>query len=202
MNHLFALLEKANFNPAQLRIPIGNPDAGQWVTDADDDAGGNPTEDQAHLELIAGKPLPPGGIRSLFRDYGGHHVFPLAEAQLRANVLSPEAIDVFSKETLGSGGQLKNQDDPDNPHRGRTTKHIEYSQGVRELTDRFIKDNGIDRNSPMTGDQARRLLEEIDNSKDPRIRRFTDAINQFIDKGGRENGPRLRGLGRGSRGRE
>ena len=194
-NRLIGLLAKANFNPAQLRIAAGNPDGGQWTND---EAGDSSTG----LQPIAGKPLPPGSIRSLFRDYGGHHIFPLAEALLRGNLLSPEAVDVLSQRTIGANGELNERGDADNPHRGRTTAHREYSAAVREATDRFIKENGIDRNNPMSGEQAQRLVETVRNSNDPRINRFLTSIDDYIRDGGNSGRARPRGIGRSGRGRE
>lgn len=206
MNHLFDLLAKANFNPGQLRLPAGNPDGGQWVSDGDtaDDA---PEVDAADgedpaIELIAGKPLTPGSIRSLFRDYGGHHIVPLAEALLRGNLLSPEAVDVLSKNTVGGDGRLKDQSDTENPHRGRTTAHRESSQAIRELTERYIKENGIDKSNLMTGDQARKLVEGVENSNDPRIRDYLRSLREYAGKLGEPGRARSRGIGRGNRGRE
>ncbi len=108
--------------------------------------------------------MPPGSIRSLFRDYGGHHIFPLAEALLRGNLLSADAVDVLSKNTIGSDGQLKDQQDPANPHRGFNKPQREYSVAVREFADQFMKENSIDRNNPMTGEQAQRLVKALETS--------------------------------------
>lgn len=87
----------AKFNPGQLRVPAGNPDGGEWTTGegSEADTSDVPSDETLPIELIASKPIPPGAIQSLYRDYLGHHAFPLAEAQLRANVLSPDAIEVF-----------------------------------------------------------------------------------------------------------
>ena len=194
-NRLIDLLQKANFNPAQLRIPAGRPGGGEWT----DGETGEPSDG---LNLVGGKPLPPGSIRSLFRDYGGHHIFPLAEALLRGNLLSPDAVDVLSQRTIVANGELKDQGNPDNPHRGRTTEHRAYGVAVREATDRFIKENGIDRNNPMTGEQAQRLVETVRNSNDPRISRFLTSIDDYMRNDGISGRARPRGIGRGGRGRE
>lgn len=146
--------------------------------------------------------MPPGSIRSLFRDYGGHHIFPLAEALLRGNLLTPDAIDVLSKNTIGSDGQLKDQQDPANPHRGFNKAQREYGQAVHEVTDRFIKQNGIDRNNPMTGEQAQRLAKALETSSDTRISGYLESLKQYIYTDRSTGRPRVRGIGRGSRGQE
>jgi hypothetical protein len=125
---------------------------------------------------------------------------PLAETVLRGNVLSPDAIDELSRRTVG-GDSLKDQRDPDNPHRGRTTEHRDYSQAVRETTDRFIKDNGITKDNPMTREQAGRLADEVGNSKDSRIGNFLRSIETYVGRSGAGNS-RIRGPRGGGRGQE
>ncbi len=220
-----AALEQKRFNPGQLRVPAGETGGGQWTDgdgstpDAFDDAAiesGDPADETdddltwtetdretlLHLAASSGKPLPPGAIRSLYRDSTGHHLLPLAEVQLRSNILSPDAVDILSRRTLGSSGQLKDQSDPANPHRGRSAEHRAYSAGVNELTDRFIKDNGIDKANPMTREQAVRLGDAIDNSRDPRIRSFNDAVKSYIGQRSGRRGSGRSGSRGGGRGHE
>ena len=96
---------------------------------------------------------------------------------------------------------MKNQTDPDNPHRGRTAAHREYERGVRELTERFIKDNGIDRANPMTREQANKLVDAVESSKDPRVRGFPKSIDDYVGQS-RQRRARFRGFRGGGRGQE
>ena len=218
------------FSPTQPRIPAGRPGGGQW-TDGDDGGGGvindvtdviatvldqidiedidlgpidgdigDEPDNLLHLIADRGSLLSPSAIRSLYRDYTGHHVVPLAETILRGNVLTPDAIDELSRRTVGGDG-LKDQRDPDNPHRGRTTEHRDYSQAVRETTDRFTKDNGITKDNPMTREQAGRLADEVANSKDARIKRFLRSIEDCVGRSNTGNA-RIRVPRGGGRGQD
>ncbi len=186
---------KANFHPGQLRVPGGNGrDSGTWARPRD--AGG--LDGLVHLVGGRLKPLAPSDITALYRSNGGHHVVPLAEAKLRSNVLSPDAVDVLSRSTIGSGGELKNQSDPDNPHRGRSAAHREHDKAAKEIAERFIKDNKITAANPMTRQQAHRLVDEVQNSKDPRIRSFHTALRNYMKELSPEGRKRrFRGGGRG-----
>ena len=67
--------------------------------------------------------------------------------------------------------------------------------------DRFIKENAIDQQNPMTREQANRLVDEVNGSRDPRIRGFLQSLDSYIESRPRP-GSRIPGLRGGGRGRE
>ena len=67
------------------------------------------------------------------------------------------------------------------PH-GWSKGHDAYNIATNELGDQFCRDNGITPDK-MTADQARNLVHEIKESKDPRIRGFLDretGLNKIL----------------------
>ncbi len=96
---------------------------------------------------------------------GGHHYVP---GQIYRNEpLKPETRKVFE------GGKTA-------PLRGEThgfdKAHSEYNKAVKETFDRFKTKNGIVRSEDMTPEQAKKFLDEVKASSDPRIRNFNMRI--------------------------
>lgn len=138
---------KAGFRPSQPRWPKGHgDDSGRWS--------GGP-----------GTGAPAAGGNSAGRNPGGHHFVPREIFQKES--LKPETRKVFEE---GATGPLRGQ-----IHRGGEGHDI-YNRAVKEALDRFKAENQIVRSEDMTPEQARRFLDDVKRSSDPRIRNFNMRI--------------------------
>ena len=138
---------KAGFRRDQPRWPKGSADdSGRW-------SGG------------AGTEAPGTGTSSAESIPRGHHFVP---GQLYQNEpLRPETRKVFEDATTGP---LRGQT------HGNSVEHNNYNRAVKETFDRFMTENGIARSEDMTPEQARKILDEVRRSSDPRIRSFNMKI--------------------------
>jgi hypothetical protein len=139
----------AKYDPNQPRVPAGNADGGQWTGG---EAVGDEDDDQ---ELLPENAQPAQG----------HHYEPKAVIKSFKD-LSPEARDFFMKDVTGP---LKAE------RHGNSIPHMRYNEAVDEHFKRFFKENNI-QPSEMTRDQAKKLSNEIKNSRDQRIRDFNTRI--------------------------
>ncbi len=89
----------------------------------------------------------------------GHHYVP--RGVFGKYLLPAEAREVLERATTG----------PLKKRHGYNKKHRKYNLAVSEHFKRFLRENGI-RPERMTADQARRLVESVRNSTNPRIRNF------------------------------
>lgn len=120
-------------------------------------------EDSGRLSGGAGTQAPNTG--PVIPRARGHHVVP--REIYRNEDLKPETRRVFEGETIGPlRAQTHNNGDG----------HRDYNKAVRETFDRFKTEQGIARSEDMTPDQARRLIDEVRGSADPRIRNFNMKI--------------------------
>ena len=95
----------------------------------------------------------------------GHHLVP--GEIYRNKSLQPETRKVFGEETIGPlRAQTHNNGDG----------HSEYNKAVKEAFDRFKAEHGIARSEEITPAQARKFLDEIRGSFDPKIRQFNMRI--------------------------
>ena len=103
-----------------------------------------------------------GGGSNISRDGKpkGHHFVP--RSAYRELPLRPETKDVFDK---GVTGRLNA-----GPHHW-SKEHRAYNDAVSERLKQFLSENGL-RPENMTPDDARRFLESVRRSNDPRIRGF------------------------------
>ena len=113
----------------------------------------------------AGTGAPNTGTNAAGRVPRGHHYVP---GEIFRNVpLRPETRKVFEDATTG-------------PLRGKAhmydEAHQEYNKGVIEAFDQFKANNGIARSEDMTPEQAKRFLDEVKTSRDPRIRGYNMRI--------------------------
>lgn len=140
------------YDPNQPRVPAGNPDGGQWTSDAGKD-GSTPglRSNSASDELSASRRVPGSRAR-------GHHYVP--KAVYKHLPLSPEARKVFREE---STGRLSAQ------RHGWSEQHDRYNQAVGEALDRYMMSKGI-RPDRMTGEQAREFANIVKRSTDSPIR--------------------------------
>lgn len=141
------LFRKANFNPAQPRVPAGNLDGGRWTSDQGRSTGGVITD-----------------FSSVTRSRG-HHLVPRSVFQKYP--LSAETRQVFEGATTGKL-YYEGNNTWDRAHRV-------YRDAVDEHFSDFMQRNGIQPET-MTPDQARNLIGEIESSVDPRVRNFNRAI--------------------------
>jgi hypothetical protein len=132
---------KAGFNPNQARLPAGSPGGGQWTGEGGTAPGGARSESA-------------GGAQR------GHHFVPRQLFDDPALRMLPETKKVFEQGVTGplNGGA----------HRW-DQEHRIYNKAVAERFRRFLDSNRI-RAEEMTPDQARRFLDEVRRSSDPRIR--------------------------------
>lgn len=139
--------QKAGFRRDQPRWPKGTPgQGGQW-------SGGAGTE-------------PPSTEPSANPKSGGHHLVP--GKLYRNEPLQPETRRVFEQATTGPLGGPE-------PHRF-SGEHAEYNDAVIEDFARFKTENGISRSEDMTPEQAKKFVDEVRRSTDPRIRNFNMKI--------------------------
>jgi hypothetical protein len=141
------------YNPAQPRVPAGNPDGGEWTRvldgsfEIDEGATAATTE---RIEVAA----------------DGHHFVP--RAVFGKENLQPETRRVFENEKTGrllSGRQYFDQD------------HRDYNDAVRERFNQFLSERGI-RADQMSPSQARDFSNSIRHSSEPRIRDFNYRLYQ------------------------
>lgn len=138
---------KAGFRQDQPRWPKGSgDDSGRW-------SGG------------AGTGAPNTGTTVGGRGPRGHHYVP-KEIYQNEN-LRPETRKVFEDATTGPlRGQVH----------GNSVEHNAYNTAVKEAFERFKTENGIARSEDMTPEQAKKFLDEVKASRDPRIRGFNMRI--------------------------
>lgn len=188
---------RGHYNPDQPRVPKGHRDGGQWTREgASSDA-----DQEKTTSLVFGKSLdaaanadwtlhyaafrPLQGARAisrLFRFTKGHHIVPLAEVIRRSQFMTDEAIDYFSRRTIGAG-QLSDQKDKQNPHRSYHPEHSPYNSAVGAEMDRFITEKGISPQNKMTLKQAAELFDRVRASTDPRIKDYNASIETYLSKG-------------------
>jgi hypothetical protein len=141
---------KANFNPDQPRIPMGEEGGGQWTS-----AGVGAAEETQDDESQSNELDEVGAGRR-----GGHHFVP--RAIFRNLPLSPETMSVFDNATTGP---LQAE-----VHRW-SREHLEYSRALEVELNRFMQANGI-RPESMTPEQARIFVDSVKRSTNPAIRDF------------------------------
>ena len=95
----------------------------------------------------------------------GHHFVP--GELYRRESLKPETRKVFEDAVTGP---LRGQ------QHGNSEEHKTYSRAIREAFDQFKSQNGIVRSEEMTPEQAKKFVDEVRNSKDPRIHNFNMKI--------------------------
>lgn len=95
---------------------------------------------------------------------GGHHYVP--RQIFESEPLRPETRRVFEQKVTGplKGG----------PHQN-STEHSIYNGAVYEHYKKFLRENGI-RSEDMTPEQARKFVDEVKGSRDPRVRDFNLKI--------------------------
>jgi len=108
---------------------------------------------------------PPSTERSVNPKSYGHHLVP--GELYRNESLQPETRRVFEQTTTG-------------PLDGDTHRydkaHKEYNNAVKESFEKFKTDNGNIRSEDVTPEQARKFVDEIRASSDPRIRSYNMKI--------------------------
>src|SRR5262245_30425574 len=95
----------------------------------------------------------------------GHHFVP--GELFRREPLKPETRKVFEDAVTGP---LRGQ------QHGNSEEHRTYSRAIREAIVQFKSQNGIVRSEDMTPEQAKKFVEEVRDSKDPRIHNFNMKI--------------------------
>jgi hypothetical protein len=171
------------FDPDQPRVPAGSPEGGQWTADGASSEGGVADEvlsavgDLASAEIAqlfeqlfdlrAQSVFSSGSLSDdaevLLVGGKGHHFVPFGVLDKDKYSFSPEALKEFKGAVTGP---LK---DPTSNRYDRM--HREYNDAVEEAMDRFLSRNNI-RSDQMTGDHARKFVDEVKRSSDPRIFNF------------------------------
>jgi hypothetical protein len=95
----------------------------------------------------------------------GHHFVP--GELCRNEPLKPETRKIFEDAVTGP---LRGQ------QHGNSEEHVGYTQAVQEAFNKFNSRNGIARSEDMTPDQAKKFVDEVRDSKDPRIHNFNMKI--------------------------
>jgi hypothetical protein len=113
----------------------------------------------------AGNGASEAGTNGAGRIPRGHHYVP---GQLYRNEpLKPETRKVFEEGTTG-------------PLYGKAHRfdkaHQEYNEGVIDAFGRFKTKNGIARSEDVTPEQAKKFLDDVKTSSDPRIRGYNMRI--------------------------
>lgn len=133
-------------------MSAGNADGGQWTGGGY--AGAALGDEEGDQELLPSDAQP----------VQGHHYEP--KGVLNKFPLSSEARHVLMKDVTGPLQAERH---------GWSGPHKIYNEAVEEHFKRFFHENKINPEE-MTADQARKLSNEIKNSKDPRIRDFNMRI--------------------------
>jgi hypothetical protein len=140
------LEDKAGFRRDQPRWPSGSGD----ISGRWSGGAGTPSE-------LQGIPTPK--VR-------GHHFVDRALFDNPKLRLSDEAREVFRRAVTGPLNA--------GPHRW-SREHAIYNDAVEQLFKRYTSENGI-LSEQMTADQARKFVDEVKQSRDPRIRSFNMRI--------------------------
>jgi hypothetical protein len=149
------------YNPNQPRVPAGHPDGGQWT-------GSNGTR------LPSDEALDDSWIPSADFAARGHHWMP-REFYLRLP-FTREVRKVFRDATSGALPHRIYSEGRFAPLRHRFDhEHRQYNAAVYQLVKDYMDEIGTTAQQ-MTPDQARQFLRVIDESKDPRIRRYNGMI--------------------------
>ena len=155
---------RSHFNPDQPRVPAGHPDGGQWTNEGKPEATSEPrvisdaTPDNA---WEPGARYAQNDTHRSGRDRADGHHF-VHQSLFRRLRLPPETLKVFKEAKTGRLYGDGNKYDA--PHRI-------YNEAVEEHFYRFITTHGIEIGR-MTPDQARSFVNEVKESRDPRIRHF------------------------------
>lgn len=161
---------KANFNPAQLRVPAGNSDGGRWTDEGSswDNLRAQYVRSDGINDRRVVLDANPGLQRIVpYADYAGvgHHYPP--RAVFKDYPFPPETRKVFEKATTWhlhyEGNNAWNE------------QHMAYNDAVRTLFRDFFKRTQIEP-SQMTPSEAEALVKEIMDSKEPRIRNFNRMV--------------------------
>ncbi|WP_152539926.1 hypothetical protein [Afipia sp. P52-10] len=163
---------KANFNPAQPRVPAGNSDGGQWTNDdrnwerlrAQYARSDGITDRRVLLDAI---PDPERIISGAEYAADGHHHVPRGVYNKPYYDFNPEVRRIFNN---AKTGRLA---DPSSNLNDRM--HQAYSRAIKEMLDKFIQDNNI-RKGEMTPAQAYRFVGKVLSSRDPRVYRFQERL--------------------------
>lgn len=140
--------QKAGFRRDQPRWPKGSgDDSGRWSGGAGSLA---PSSNREPADRSRGK-----------RD--GHHFLP--QTLWRKLPFSDQVKKVFEEAKTGSLHFVHGWDEP----------HARYNEATKELLERFMQRHNI-QPEQMTVDQARSVVKEIHESRDPRIRNFNMKI--------------------------
>ena len=95
----------------------------------------------------------------------GHHFIP--GEIYRTEPFKAETRNVFEKAVTGP---LHGQ------QHGNSKEHVAYTKAVQEAFEQFKARNGILQSEDVTPDHAKKFINEIHNSSDPRIRNFNLKI--------------------------
>jgi hypothetical protein len=136
-------------------------------------------------------------IKSLYSSTGhelkGHHRFPENLAKKYDDFMTPEAIDVASRDRIGQGYVSLGIDG--DPHRGYSGAHIAHDTAIDSHMDKWISNGTISKDNPMNIKQYYEFMGEV--GKIPTVGNFWKSINDWADlqlQMGRL--PRLRGMPR------
>jgi len=166
---------RRKYSPDQPRVPAGNPDGGQWTEDGSSTGRIRFAENRDPNTIT-------DAWGNRYYNPGGHHEVP--RGVYRHWNLRPETRRVFDQATTGPIPDVGIRSTPDSPTYRHAWKdpggglHGAYNDAVRELGERFLKENNLTPEQ-MTPDHARALLKEIRDSDDPRIRDFNDNMRRI-----------------------
>lgn len=179
--------EEQKYNPAQPRVPAGNPDGGQWTSEGGDF--GRPVvvdlqkprgiDDPRVLSDADFERVIPGAqyaqnLADVITTRGGHHIVP----QSLYEHWSEDARRVFNAHRIGPiDNKLILQTEPG----GNLVRHVYdkahrlYNLAVADVSERFFREKNIDPKR-MSSAHALELRARVDTSPDPRIRDFNSQM--------------------------
>jgi hypothetical protein len=102
--HRELALRRKAYNPNQPRMPVGNPDGGQWTSEGRE-------FDRIRLAQVGGTLTDAWGDR--YYNPGGHHEFP--KSIYRKWNLRPETRQVFERATTGTIPEMGVRTTPEGP---------------------------------------------------------------------------------------
>ena len=160
-------LRKYGYDPAEPRVPRGNPGCGQWTRIAGNDS----PNDASDADEFPRQPYAES-----------HHWIP--RQLYRKEPFSKETKRVFDKSSSGAlADPSVNFNDED---------HRAYTDAVKKLLDAFLERNNITEEQ-MTPAQAEDFVQEVKGSGDPVIRKFVLKIEREAVKYIMRYGPEGRG---------
>jgi hypothetical protein len=105
----------------------------------------------------------------------------------KRGLLTPQAFDYLMNSDSAKSKEIY-QDVSDREFRVHTfdRAHRAATADVKQISDQYLKDNGITKDNPMTASQAKQLIQEIITSDKKGISTYRELLREYEDGRGSE----------------